>query len=205
MRVVAARVIPVAIERRQDWGTPGRLAPRAPTAIDDASLAQLVVQGVPEARVLGGDLARTLGVNDQSLRRPEQMRLPIDVMRIRLDGADEAIGVAHVIVGRVQTRPSAAIMNAAFVGRRNLAPRAHPGDGQLDVLHFELGLVDWFKASRRMPAGTHLPHPGIRARRASETVIELDEPVQVRIDGGAARRAERVECTLWPDAIVVGV
>lgn len=195
----------MAIERRKDWGTPGPLSAAAPTAADDASIARLVSDGVSEVRPLGGDLARTLGVNERALQRPTQMRLPIDVMRVRLDGRDEVLGIAHVLIGRMRARPNVAIMNAAFVGQRNVAPRAHPGDGQLDVVHFELGLVDWLKASRRMPTGGHVPHPGIRVSRSDEVCIERDEPVHVRIDGGAATRAERIECTVWPDAIIVGV
>jgi len=197
--------LPMAIERRKDWGAPGQLEPSAPSAKDDASIARLVSAGAGEVRPLAGDMARTLGVSEQSLLRPEQMRLPVDLIRVRLDKGAETLAAAHVRLGASRTRPSVAIMNAAFIGSRNVAPRAHPGDGKLDVLRFDLGLIDWFKALRRMPTGTHLPHPAIATSRVESLVLEQDRALRVWIDGGTPTSARRIECTVWSDAVVLGV
>lgn len=193
----------MAIERGSDWGSPGRLPPESPDATSDAALAALIAAGTRSVRLHGGDVARTVGVNDASLARDAAVLLPIDAIEVSIDG-DTTIAVAHVLVGS-RRRPHVAVMNAAFVGRLNLAPRAHPGDGQLDVVTFDLSSIDWYKARRRMPTGAHVPHPGISTRRCADWAREPDAPVRVWVDGVRHPVAAEVRCRVVPEAVVVGV
>lgn len=191
------------IEKGVAWGSPGALDPAASQASDDRSIAALIDSGATQVRPVAGDLARTLGVSPASLRRDAAMLLPVDAIRVTLDG-EELVAAAHVLIGPPR-RPATAIMNAAFHGTLNIAPRAHPGDGKLDIVTFDIGLIDWFKARRRMPTAAHLPHPGIKARQATTWETTFDRPSPVLLDGTLKRRARHIECVVRSDAIVAGV
>ena len=115
-------------------------------------------------RLTGGDLLATIGgAAGESARR-----FPIDVLSVDADGR-RLTAVAHVVArGRTWWRgPIVAVMNADRIGAWDVAPRAHPNDGQLDVVEVDasMGLRDRWQASRRLPTGTHVPHPAIRTRR----------------------------------------
>jgi diacylglycerol kinase family enzyme len=64
-----------------------------------------------------------------------------------------------------------------------VAPKAHPGDGLLDVLDGDLSIDDRAKARRRLPTGTHVPHLGITQSRVAALQLELDRPTPVWLDG----------------------
>lgn len=192
------------IRKGEDWGTSGPLPDDAPEADSDAAVAAAVRGGSTHVRPLAGDLARTIGVSPASLARPVATLLPCDLVAVELDGTAAGVAAAHVRVGR-NLRRGIAVMNAAFVGAWNVAPRAHPGDGKLDVATFALGRVDWWKARRRLPSGAHVPHPQVEIRRHESFGIELPEPAPVSIDGVAAGSARAVRCTIMPDAVILGV
>lgn len=193
----------VPIEKGADWGAPGALPDTAPDVATDHRIADLIESGATHARPIAGDLARTLGVSPASLARPAAMLLPIDAIEVTIDD-ERLIAVAHVLVGP-RLRPTVAVLNAAFVGDLNMAPRSHPGDGRLDIVSFDLGAIDWFKARRRMPTAAHLPHPGITARQRPEWQTTFDRPTRIVIDGTIVRRARRITCVVLPDAIIAGV
>ena len=198
----------MAIEKGQAWGAPGEVPADAPVAASDAEAAGLV--GEHEViSVRGGDLARTLGVNEaqgRSAHSSQRHIVPVDALRIVLDDGSEHVCIAHAIVGRpARDRTWAAIMNAAFVGERNLAPRAHPGDGLADVLVFDLALDQRFKAMRRMRTGTHVPHPGIAVRRKASGVVDLGRAAPIRIDGEPCGRSRSVRYEIVDAAIRVGL
>ena len=96
-------------------------------------------------------------------------------------------------------------MNAAFLGSWNVAPRAHPGDGRLDVLEADLGWGDRWKARQRLPGGTHVPHPGIAQRRVTAGEWSFERPIDVYIDGRRHRRVRRLAVEIEPEALGVVV
>ena len=193
----------MTIRRGEDWGAGGPLAEGAPIVASDAALAALVsAGGLSETGLVGGDLCRTVaGPGDAArLRTPAARRLPIDVGTVALDDGPARVFVAHVLAGRRARGPVVAAMNAQFRGHWDVAPRAHPNDGRLDLLQADLGPGDRFKAWRRLPLGTHVPHPRITERRVTEAVVELARPVPVRIDGQPAGHARRLAFACLPDA-----
>ncbi|HEX7096548.1 MAG TPA: hypothetical protein VF183_11740 [Acidimicrobiales bacterium] len=205
----------MTVTRGQPWGELGPLPDDGVIVRSDAEAAAVVAaaraagEAPPPVGLLGGDLCRTLGGrgDEARLHTPDAARLVVDVLLVRLDDGDERVAVAHVIVrGRTWLHgPIDAVMNAAWMGEWNVAPRAHPNDGMADVVHADLSLGDRFKARSRLPLGTHVPHPGIRTTRNDTVRIESRRTRRVWIDGVAAGAARRVEVRLEPDALRVVV
>ena len=57
-------------------------------------------------------------------------------------------------------------MNSDHLGTWNVAPRAHPNDGKLDVISVGRGMTfrQRLQARTRLELGTHVPHPAIGSR-----------------------------------------
>ena len=75
----------------------------------------------------------------------------------------------------------------------------------LDVLDARIPAGQLLAVRKRLPYGTHLPHPAIKLQRVRAAQMHFDRPVTVYLDGervGAFRDASvRVE----PDALTVVV
>jgi hypothetical protein len=162
----------------------------------------------PPLGLLGGDLCRTLGGrgDETRLRSDEAIRTTADLGSVLVDGRHHWF-VAHLVARRPWWRGRVvAAMNAEWIGPWDVAPRAHPGDGLLDVLDGSLSPGDRLKARRRLPLGTHVPHPAITERRTKAIQVDLDPPVGVwldgeRLPGAASALSIRVE----PDALTLVV
>jgi hypothetical protein len=217
----------VTTRRGEDWGTAGTAPVGLEVAADDEALWRFVsgldigVDGPagpdlvddgerPVIGLSGGDLWRTLG---GAPGRPTPVAgepvvlLPVDVGILVVDGADVPFA-AHVVARRSWWRGEiVAVMNAQFLGSWDVAPRAHPNDGRLDVLRVEpsMRLLDRWRAARRAPTGAHVPHPDIDLSQTTFTVIDLWRPLDVWVDGIAVGRQERLEVRVVPDAITVAI
>lgn len=178
--------------RRGDaWGEPAPPVIDAPTAGDDASLADIVVPALlagvtpPSVLLLGGDLHRSVGAPDSRARisAGTAVSARIDAIEVTADGR-RSIGLAHVIARRpLWAGHFVVVMNAAFVGDRNLGPRAHPGDGILDITEGRLVPGDRLRARRRTRSGSHLPHPDLDFRRVGGATAHFDRPTPLWVDG----------------------
>lgn len=73
------------------------------------------------------------------------------------------------------------VANGQFLGELDVAPRAHPGDGRLEVLVFEGRATDLWRMLPRLRTGTHLPHPRVRELRP--TTLRIDSSGRVFGDG----------------------
>jgi diacylglycerol kinase family enzyme len=60
-------------------------------------------------------------------------------------------------------------------------------------------------ARRRLPNGTHVPHPQVRERRVPVVELQFDRAVRVWLDGAAAGRATTITVHVVPDAFLVAV
>lgn len=194
------------IERGQEWGWSSTATGEVPICANDAAVAEAVEAGVEIVRLATGDLARTLGVHARSPRLTSTWEVPVDALRVSLDEAPPIIAVAHVVVGRWIDRAGwCAVMNAAFIGVRNWAPRAHPGDGKADIVTCAVRGSDRLAARKRSMTGSHLPHPDIAIRRSESTTLEFDAPRAVRVDGQSVSRAQHIRFQVLPSAIVVAI
>ena len=204
----------MTIRRGESWGVVGPVPTPLPAFDDDAALFRFLNhverdrRAAPVVALTGGDLWRTLGGSiDRPPPRPggQAMLLPVDLGRLRTDDT-EMFFAAHVVARKSWWRGEVvAVMNAQFLGRWDVAARSHPNDGLLDVIRVapEMAIGDRWKARRRLPTGTYLPHPYVEQRRLAEVDVELERPLDVTIDGVAAGRHVRLTVGVVPDGLTV--
>jgi hypothetical protein len=205
----AEELMPIAKGRA--WGRRGPLPEGAVLVRSDAEARAVLEEARRERRafpplgLLGGDLSRTLGGGDPDrLRQGEGVRFTVDVAEALLDGRVRLF-VAHLVArNRLWTRAFLA-MNAQWVGRWNLGPRSHPGDGMLDTYDARLPIGQVWAVRSRAHHGAHLPHPGIRERRVSATQVEFGRRLPVYLDGELVEPAFTAVLRVLPDALLVVV
>jgi diacylglycerol kinase family enzyme len=200
------------VEKGQPWGESGVLAPEGLTVRSDAE-ARAALEAArhqrrpfPALGLLGGDLCHTLGGTGDAarLRSPDAMRFRIDVGEALLDGRLHFF-VAHLVAHTPLWGRAFAVMNAQRRGEWILGPRAHPGDGLLDVYEAAFPLVARLAVRSRVRHGAHLPHPGIKERRVPAAQVTLPRPMRVQLDGVAVGRARVISVRVVPEALTVVV
>ncbi len=202
----------MTIEKGQIWGWSAPLPSDGVIVRDDAEARFVLERAHAEGRpypvlgVLGGDLGRTLAApgDESRLRSSDAMTFPLDLGQVLVDGRLHLF-VAHLVARSPLWTRAVVAMNAQWVGPWNLGPRAHPNDGVLDTFDSRLALGDLWKVRHRLPTGTHLPHPGIKARRANAISFELDKPLSVWLDGEVVDRGRTLSVRVEPDALLVVV
>jgi hypothetical protein len=195
----------MSVRRNHDWGEIGKMPSDTVVAASDREVSRLVERAwsdnvaLPEVGLTGGDLRRALGGrrNSRHLQGDDDVAgASIDVGAVIVDGRRFAF-VAHVIArSRWWSPPVFAVMNSEWLSDWIVAPRAHPGDGYFDLVEARLSVGDRIKARRRLPMGTHVPHPSIHVRRITATEITFGTKRAIYVDGenvGAAA-AMRIEC-----------
>lgn len=176
-------------------------------AADVVTAARRRGDAVPPLVLIGGDMARTLGgTGDRArLERGEGTNVTIDIGATLIDGRLNWF-VAHLIARRGWWRGRVlAVCNAAFIGSWNVAPRAHPGDGRLDVVDSDLSLLDRIHARRRLRSGTHLPHPRISTRPIEAMQFDLGPGLDVHLDHRPVGRSQTLSVRVEPAAMEVWI
>ncbi len=219
------------IKRGEDWGQPGALAMGRAVFASDRQLSETLdpaefiralvspntqsQQDTPEFGLTGGDLHRTLGSprhTTADLRGGAGMRFPLDVGLATIADANGSTRT-EVFLAHLESRggrqrfsgESLVAMNAAFIGEDNVGPRAHPGDGLIDVTVGELGWWDRIRSKSRQRTGSHLPHPELRLRRAAHHTPDLMAEGRIIVDGDPVGRGQVLEIRCVASAIVVVV
>jgi hypothetical protein len=200
------------VEKGQPWGGPGALPADGVVVSSDAE-ARAILEEARHARrpfpplgLLGGDMCHTLGGtgDDDRLRSPEAMTFRIDVGEALLDGRLRLF-VAHLVAHTPLWGRTFAVMNAQRLGDWVLGPRAHPGDGLLDVYEAALPLTARLAVRSRVRHGAHLPHPGIKERRVPAAQLTFARPRVVRLDGVSVGRARTISVRVEPEVLTVVV
>lgn len=204
----------MTIRKGEQWGGAGVLPSDGMVVHSDAEARAVIERArregrpIPTLGLLGGDLCRTVGGQG----RPERLfdgtgvSLPCDVVAVELDGEPTRWFVAHLAAHRGWWRGRALVaMNAAWLGDWNLGPKAHPGDGLVDVTEAKVRPGQRLAVRRRLPTGAHLPHPDLSYRRIRSGAWELDRPTPVHLDGELVGVAIHIRVTVEPDAFTVVV
>lgn len=190
----------MTIAKGQPWGVAVDRPDDLLVVDSDAALALALVDG--GGRPVGpsaGDLHRSLGSPPP---RREMQRLPIDLLTCRF-GERTAVAVAHVVMRSSWWRgPIVAAMNVDHVGRWNVAPRAHPNDGRVDVVEVTSSMTarERWQARSRLPDGTHVPHPAITTSAVRERSWQFDRAMTIWVDGVRSGSARTVTIEVVPDA-----
>lgn len=201
----------MTIRRGATWGRVVD-APADLRVVDGDAVLAAVLAGGSSApvRVRSGDLARTVGVGvDVASGRVRQ--LPIDLVDVTLADGVRLTAVAHVVARRPWWRgswwrgPIVAAMNAEFLDGWDVAPRGHPNDGRIECIEVDaaLSIRQRWAARRRLPTGTHVPHPAIRVRSATSATWVFDDTLEVWVDGRAVGRSGTLSVEVRPDAAVI--
>ena len=203
----------MTIRKGEPWGEARPLPPDGVVVRSDAEARHVVTEArraglpVPVLGLLGGDLCRTLGGrgDEGRLRGEAASTVPCDLGVALVDGRLHWF-VAHLVARRGWWRGRAwVVMNAAWLGPWNLGPRAHPGDGLLDVTDAAVPPGELLKVRSRLPQGAHLPHPALRTSRAAAAQVRLERPLPVRLDGEVVGDARSLSVRVEPDALTVVV
>ena len=160
---------------------------------------------IPVIGLTGGDLWRTLGGTSQNnrLSSGEAQLFTVDIGSALLDGhiywfASHLIARSPYWLGR-----SWVAANVAHRKNWNIAPRAHPGDGLLDVLESNLNFSNRLKAKSRMRAGAHVPHPDISYRRVKSEQTNFSRKTDIWLDEVKKVKAKENSVRIEPDALRV--
>ena len=126
-------------------------------------------------------------------RRPDRLRAwhrscPLAVV---VDGRPVFDGTATGVV----------VMNGQYLGGSDVAPRGHPGDGRLEVQVYALRAGERAGMRRRLPVGTHLPHPRIVTATGREILVRAGRTLPVLLDGHAAGSAANLALRVRPGAV----
>lgn len=203
----------MTVRRGEAWGGAGSLPADGVVVASDAAARQVVTEAlraqrpVPPIGLLGGDLCRTLGGfgDEARLRSGAATTVRCDLGVALLDGRLHWF-VAHLVARRGWWRGRAWVaMNAAYVGTWDLGPKAHPGDGLLDITDATVPAGERLKVRSRLPQGAHLPHPALRTSRTRAAQVVLERPLPVRLDGEPVGDFRTISVRLEPDALVVVV
>lgn len=199
-----------------DFGASGEIPPDALAAGSDAAAGKIVAEArranraIPPVVLTGGDLAGTLGLapartaSSPSLAKTGA-RFEVDVGAALVDGRLHWF-VAHLVARRSWWRGRLLVAaNASFIGRWNAAPRSHPGDGRLDVFDADPPLTVRLAARRRLPSGSHVPHPQITQRRIAAAQYDLDPALDVYLDGVRLDRAQTLSLRVESGALDVWI
>jgi YegS C-terminal NAD kinase beta sandwich-like domain len=190
----------MTIEKGQPWGSAVDRPDDLLVVPSDAALAEALVAdpGRPVG-LSGGDLHRSLGSPPP---RNDMQRLPIDLIRCRV-GERTVVAAAHVVMRSGWWRgPIVAVMNVDHLGDWNVAPRAHPNDGRVDVVEVapSMTMRERWQARSRLPGGTHVPHPAITTGSVRERSWEFERSLTVWADGLRVGTASTVSIEVVPDA-----
>ena len=203
----------MSIRKGEAWGAPGPLPRHGVVvasddeAMDVVTAARRASEPIPPLGLVGGDLCRTLGGRGDRdrLRSDEAMTFPVDLGEVLLDGRLHFF-VAHLVARRPFWLGRGAVaMNAAWLGDWNLGPKAHPGDGLLDVTEGQLPIGELLMARRRARSGTHVPHPGLKVSRVGAAQLHFEKPIEVRLDGRSQGSFRDLSVRVEPDALTVVV
>ena len=202
----------MSLNKGQNWGYSAPLPSDGVVVASNKELIEKVTAfkrngtSLPVFGLLGGDLWRTLGGRRESARLYGQDATTVDVDLgcVLLDGKIYWF-CAHMLIGNKFYGRKVFISNAAHYGKSNPTPKAHPGDGKFDMLKIELSMIETLKAFKRLSAGTHIPHPGIKYERLESKQFSFSKKMKVEIDGQNFGKFENLSLRIEKEALRVVV
>lgn len=204
----------MTIRRGEPWGRQRMLLADVAVVDDDAALARHVAAALQHGdrplpvAVRSGDLARSMGggAAGRVVVGATLVEAPIDAVRATTAEGEVRWFCAHLVARRGPWRGEiVAAVNAGFVRGRDVAPRAHPNDGRVDIVRIDpsMSMRARHAAWRRASTGSHLPHPLISATQSAAEVLHFSARLRLWVDGEPWVATRSVALEVVPDAVVV--
>jgi len=202
----------MGITPREQWGKPGFMPEDGIIVYGNQELQDVIEtcrrsnEEIPTIGLAGGDLWKTLGGKSHHERLGgDAQLLSVDIGSALIDGHIYWFASHLIVRSKSWVGRSWIAANTAHYGNWNIAPRAHPGDGLLDILDINLDFSDRLKARSRVHSGTHIPHPDIQYQRRPAGQINLEKKTDVWLDGKKVMKASQISVRIEPDALKVMV
>jgi len=200
----------MTIRPGESWGVTGTRPNGVLEAATDREASRLLESLEPDTTptiiaVASGDAPRTAGGEHRRRSDNDVALLPWDLMDLELDGR-RVRALSHVVFRRRFWRGEVvALMNVDHLRHWDVAPRAHPNDGLIDIVDVtpDMSMRERLEARRRLVTGTHIPHPRIRVARRHEWEREFTPAIRCYVDGVYEGRVHRVQARVIPDAVIL--
>ena len=199
----------MVIEKGAEWGEPAPgFEAKTWTSVDE--LAAAALDGLRRGRSIEAlvapehtDLLAQLGLVGP--RQPaERHRYPFDLGVVVGDDEVERPFLTHILAHRpLWAGEFAVVMNVGWRGNWYLGPRAHPNDGLADITVGRLSWRQRLAARRRVPTGSHLPHPDLQYLRRPQWGHEFPTPVRLEVDGRRCGSTRTLSVRIEPDCLAV--
>ncbi|MFM7044889.1 MAG: hypothetical protein ACKOYG_04980 [Ilumatobacteraceae bacterium] len=204
----------MTIRPGSSWGRQRPLSAEVAVVDGDAELGRHVAAALRRGdrpspvAVRSGDLARAMGGGGTGrvVLGALLVEAPIDAVRVTTAEGQVGWFCAHLVARRSWWRGEVvAAVNGGFIRGRDLAPRAHPNDGRVDIVRVDPSMpwrarrAAWLRAS----TGSHLPHPLISVTQASSSSLQFTAPLRLWLDGTPWTATTSVTLDVVPDAAVV--
>lgn len=213
----------MSLRRGAEWGRPAAGPPDRDVHGDDRALARWVLESpgalirfTPSPR---SDLARALGLqpgttpagsHDAAL---DALALPDGDLAVNM----VVVGTPPDRVGRFTRRrevrvtvddrtvfdgkaTTVVVAIGEFLRGYDVVPRGHPGDGRCETQVYRLRPPERAEMRRRLPNGTHVPHPRIREQQGRRVEIEGAEELAYEVDGTARSPLRALSLEVRPGA-----
>ena len=191
------------ISRGQPWGIPADMSDDVLVVENDQVLSN--TDRTRRIVLTGGDIARSLGNPVVPVVGSACTEVAIDAMLCDITTTDSrsihAVAASSIVVGSYWRGRHLIVSNAGWIGDSNVAPRAHPNDGKVEMLAItsHMSLRQRILARRRMQTGTHLPHPDLSSMQiATQSIVRQNEE-RLMIDGRKIDNWASISITVEPD------
>lgn len=213
------------IQKGEPWERPSDADIPPPLVLgSDHDLAAAVAAGGRELRfepTAASDLGRALGLAPRRAGGGAASVVDVDLIRV----GEGEVAVSSIVLGtpphrlrwwhrswpvriavdgrdlEVERTTTVVVVNGGWLAGHDVVPRAHPGDGWLDVQVYSVARGQRREMHRRLRTGSHLPHPGIVTRRARAVTVELGRARPCTIDGANAGERDRVDVDVRAGAL----
>ena len=191
------------IRRGEAWGHATVMPDKVNDVDSDASLGSS--DASEPVFVSHGDIARSIGNPSRPPSGSDCTEISIDAMKctiLKTEVGDIVVNAASsIVVGSFWKGRNVIVSNAGWLKNSNVAPRAHPNDGVVEVLNLSssMSLRQRALARRKMLTGTHLPHPEISMSRESSFRIDRTKNEKLMIDGIRIPNWSEISIEVVPD------
>jgi hypothetical protein len=218
------------IEKGRPWGHPARTEAALVVEGDDADLAAALDRAAGElvrfVPAPASDLGHALGLTNTGLTStgPGATEVALDVLAVATQAASHG-AVNAVVLGRAPHRLRAwhrrvrmvvevdgrqrfagraagvVVANGQYLHGLDVVPRGHPGDGRIETQVYAPSAVERAEMRRRLPQGTHVPHPGITQVTGRRVTVRTRRNLALEIDGRPAGTAREITVEVLPAAL----